>query len=73
MEAVQRLLELESQIEIPDPVWQRLEPFFATPAYFAAVSETNRDVAFRQHPIDFAEWLDNLFLNISVISNTVAA
>jgi hypothetical protein len=60
-EASRRLLELESQIVIPDDVWKQLAPLVvAYPACLAAISETNRDVAFRKHPRDFTEWLDNL-------------
>jgi hypothetical protein len=52
-EAAQRLLELESQIVIPESVWKQLEPLVSDPACLAAISETNRDVAFRRHPRDF--------------------
>src|SRR6266851_2821002 len=64
-EASQRLLELASEIVIPDNVWETLEPFVSGPACLSAVSETNRDVAFRKHPRDFAEWLDNLHSNLT--------
>jgi hypothetical protein len=50
------LLELKSQIDIPDGVWKQIEPLVADLACLAVVSETNRDVAFRKHPVDFAAW-----------------
>jgi hypothetical protein len=54
--AAQRLLELKSEIDIPDGVWKQIEPLVADLACLAVVSETNRDVAFRKHPVDFAAW-----------------
>ena len=66
-EAAQRLLQLESQIEIPDDVWQRLEPLVSESVRFAAVSETNRAVGFRKHPRDFAAWLENLYINLTQV------
>src|SRR5260370_17739937 len=65
-EAAQRLLELEAQIVIPDSVWKQLESLVAESACLAAISETNRDVAFRKHPRDFAAWLDSLLTNLSL-------
>ncbi len=67
-EAAKRLLELESQIEIPDDVWQQLEPLVSESVRFAAVSETNRAVGFRKHPRDFAAWLENLLSNLTMYS-----
>ncbi len=64
-DAAKRLLELESEIAIPDNVWTQLEPLVSDPACLAAVSETNRDVAFRKHPRDFAAWLENLHSNLT--------
>src|SRR5712664_4924004 len=64
-EAAKRLLELESQIVIPENVRQQLAPLVADPAYLAAISETNRDVAFRKHPADFSAWLENLHSNLT--------
>ncbi len=64
-EASQRLLELESQIFIPDNVWERLAPLVSDPACLAAISETNRDVGFRKHPAEFSAWLENLHSNLT--------
>jgi hypothetical protein len=65
--AAQRLLELESQIEIPDDVWETIEPFYSEydTRFLAAVTDTNRDVGFRKHPRDFAAWLENLHSNLT--------
>lgn len=64
-EASQRLLELESGINIPDSVWQQMQPLVSDPACLAVVSETNREVAFRKHPRDFTAWLENLHANLT--------
>jgi hypothetical protein len=58
-EASQRLLELESQIVIPDDVWEKIKPL---------VSDPNRDVGFRKHPADFADWLEDLHANLALHS-----
>jgi hypothetical protein len=63
--AAERLLELESQIVIPDNVWEKLAPLVSDPQCMAAISETNRDVGFRRHPRDFAAWLENLHANLT--------
>jgi hypothetical protein len=63
-EASQRLLELESQIVISDNVWEQLAPLVSDPVCLAAISDTNRDVAFRKNPRDFAAWLENLHANL---------
>jgi hypothetical protein len=63
--AAQRLLELESQIVIPDNVWETLEQLVSDSACLAAISETNRDVGFRKHPADFAAWLENLHSHLT--------
>jgi hypothetical protein len=63
-DAARRLLELESEIVIPDNVWAQLGPLASDPACLAAISETNRDVGFRKHPRDFAAWLENLLSNL---------
>ena len=60
-----RLLELESQIDISDDAWQELEPIVQGNKFLTAISETNRDVGFRTHPIDFSAWLDNLHCNLT--------
>src|SRR6267378_2390332 len=65
-EASQRLLELESQIVISDNVWEQLAPLISDPVCLAAISDTNRDVAFRKNPRDFAAWLENLHANSSI-------
>jgi len=64
-EASQRLLELESQLFIPDNVWERLAPLVSDPACLAAISETNRDAGFRKHPAEFSAWLENLHSNLT--------
>ena len=66
--AAERLLELESQIVIPDDIWKQLAPLVSEPACLAAMSETNRDVCFRRHPCDFAAWLENLLSNLTMYS-----
>jgi hypothetical protein len=70
-EAAQRLLQLESEISIPDDVWRRLEPVISEPSCLSAISETNRAVGFRKHPRDFAAWLENLYINLTL--NSVAS
>jgi hypothetical protein len=64
-EAAKRLLELESEIVISDTAWAHLAPLVSDPACLAAISETNRDVAFRSNPPDFAAWLENLHSNLT--------
>jgi hypothetical protein len=65
--AAQRLLELESQIKIPDNVWEKIAPYYneSDRHFLAAVTDTNRDVGFRRHPRDFSEWLENLHDNLT--------
>jgi len=65
--AAQRLLELESQIKIPDNVWEKLALYYieSDRHFLAAVTDTNRDVGFRRHPRDFSEWLENLHDNLT--------
>ena len=60
-----RLLELESQIDISDDAWQKLEPIVQGNKFLTAISETNRDVGFRTHPADFTAWLENLHSNLT--------
>jgi hypothetical protein len=65
------LLELESQVALPDDTWKRIEPLVSDhAACLAAISETNRDVGFRKHPKDFAAWLENLLSNLALHSVT---
>jgi hypothetical protein len=54
--ASQRLLELESSIEIPDAIWNDIAPYYNEndSRWLAAVSDTNRDIGFRRHPRDFS-------------------
>jgi hypothetical protein len=59
-EAEQRLIELQSGINIPDDVWEFIKPIVSKPDCLAAISETNRDVGFRTQPEDFKAWLKNL-------------
>lgn len=63
--AAQRLLEIESQIVIPDAVWEALAPLVSNPDCLPAISETNRDVEFRTHPADFTAWLENFHSNLT--------
>ncbi|MBR1204489.1 MULTISPECIES: hypothetical protein [unclassified Bradyrhizobium] len=65
--AAQRLLELESQIEITDQMWERIAPFYneSDSHFLAAVTDANRDVCFRTHPATFAAWFDNLHTNLT--------
>jgi hypothetical protein len=59
---------LESQIVIPDDVWEKIKPLVSDPICLAAISETNRDVGFRKHPADFADWLEDLHANLALHS-----
>jgi hypothetical protein len=65
--ASERLLELESSIDIPDTVWNQIAPFYneCDSRWLAAVSDTNRDIGFRRHPRDFAAYLENLVSNLT--------
>jgi hypothetical protein len=45
-------------------VWEQLAPLVSDPVCLAAISDTNRDVAFRKNPRDFAAWLENLHANL---------
>jgi hypothetical protein len=65
--AAQGLLELESQIEILDDVWEKLEPFYneSDSHFLAAVTDTNRDIGFKKNPRDFSAWLENLHSNLT--------
>jgi hypothetical protein len=67
--AAEHLLELKSNIEISDAMWGRLSPHYneTDACWCAAVSETNGHVGFRQHPRDFAAWVDNLLSNLTAI------
>lgn len=58
-EASLRLLGLQSEINIPDDVWEQIEPLVSDPACLAVVSDSMRDVSFRKNPASFAEWLKN--------------
>jgi hypothetical protein len=52
--AAQRLLELESQLKIPDNVWEKIAPYYneSDRHFLAAVTDTNRDVGCKRHPRD---------------------
>jgi hypothetical protein len=65
--AAQRLLELESQIEIPDDMWEKIEPFYneSDSHFLGAVTDTNRDIGFKKNPRDFSAWLENLHSNLT--------
>ena len=65
--AAKRLLELESQLVIPDDIWKQIAPLVSNPACLAVLSETNRDVAFRTNPCDFSAWLENLLSNLTQV------
>jgi hypothetical protein len=59
-EAGKRLLDLESQIHIPDEAWNRIEPLVQDDAAsLSAISETNRLVGFKELPADFPAWLES--------------
>jgi hypothetical protein len=60
-----RISELALEIVIPADVWQQLAPLIADPGYLSAISETNRDVAFRRHAANFSAWLENLLSNLT--------
>lgn len=64
--AQRRLLELASEVNISDHTWTSLAPYYDENDghWLAAVSDTNRDVGFRRHPHDFAEYLQNLLVNL---------
>ena len=64
--AAELLLELKSNIEISDAMWDRLSPHYneTDARWCAAVSKTNGDVGFRKHPRDFAGWAENLLSNL---------
>jgi hypothetical protein len=66
-QAAQRLLELESDIELSDALWNKVSPYYdeSDSRWLAAVSEANRDVGFRKHPRDFAAWIENLLSNLT--------
>jgi hypothetical protein len=65
--AALRLLELESQIEIPDDMWEKIEPHYdeMSSNFLNAVTDTNREVGFKRHPADFTAWLENLHSNLT--------
>jgi hypothetical protein len=62
--AAARLLQLESEIVVSDETWERLQPLLQDSTILKAISETNRDVAFRTYPTDFPAWLDCLHSNL---------
>src|SRR3981189_2091425 len=65
--AQRRLLELEAEIAIPASSLETLSPHYNEfdTHWLAAVSDTNRDVGFRRHPRDFAEYLQNLLTTVA--------
>ena len=65
--AQRRLFELASEVDIPDHIWTSIAPHYNEfdSHWLAAVSDTNRDVGFRRHPRDFAEYLQNLLTNLA--------
>jgi hypothetical protein len=69
--AAQRLLELESQIEIPEDMWLKLKPFYTEndDLFQVAVTIATRNIGFRTHPADFAAWLECL---LEVLTTTTA-
>ena len=58
---------MEAEISIPDSSWEKLSPHYNEfdSHWLAAVSDTNRDVGFRRHPRDFAEYLQNLLTTVA--------
>jgi hypothetical protein len=67
MKAQQRLLELASEVNLTDKLWQHVIPHYNEndARWLAAVSDTNRDVGFRKHPRDFTDYLQNLLINLA--------
>jgi hypothetical protein len=65
--AAQKLLELKAGIEISDTMWDSLSPHFneADARWCKAVSDTNGNVGFRQHPQDFSGWVENLLSHLA--------
>jgi hypothetical protein len=63
-EAAKRLGELKSQIVITDESWERLRPLVSGPTCLEDISVTNREVGFKKHPADFANWLEHLHTNL---------
>jgi hypothetical protein len=64
--AQRRLLELASEVDISDHAWSSIASYYDEndDHWLAAVSDTNRDIGFRRHPRDFAEYLQNLLVNL---------
>src|SRR5580698_2973991 len=59
-DAAKRLLDLESQIHVPDEVWDHIAPLVQDDGKcMSAISETNRLVGFKELPADFAAWLES--------------
>jgi hypothetical protein len=66
-DASTRLTELKSEIEIPDGFWKAAPDFsIVCPRWSAAISQTNRDVGFRSHPLTFSEYLHDLLSNLAM-------
>ena len=65
--AAQRLNTLAAGMTIPPDVWSDLERHYdeSSPRWLDAVSQTNREVCFRKHPLDTAAYLRNLISNLT--------
>ena len=65
-DAAKRLLDLESPIHVSDDEWTRFAPLVQNgAACLCAISETNRLVGFKEKPVDFSAWLENLHCNLT--------
>jgi hypothetical protein len=64
--AAERLLKLASDISIPDMAWASIAPYFneADSKWLRVLSDTNRDIGFRKYPLNFADYLANLVVNL---------
>jgi hypothetical protein len=67
MRAANRLLELSSNVAIPDIVWSKIAPYFGKydTRWQDAVSQTNREIEFLKKPSDFDGYLHNLVVNVT--------
>jgi hypothetical protein len=67
------MCELESQIDIPDDVWEDIAHLVSDrKASLAAMSQTNREIGFKRHPRDFSAWLQSFILNLTLHSSVAA-
>lgn len=66
-QAAERLQALMADADIPDQLWSVIGPYYdeTCPKWLDAVSDTNRDVAFRKQPKNFSAYLQNLISNLT--------